>query len=127
MKLAALTLLYFGFELIATSHQLTLNGGVSTQVRQQGSDGSYRFGYDITDHQGATNFRKETGIRGEKSLDVIGSYGIQDVDGRMRLVDYKADKDGFRAKIRSNEPGMMKDSNYAVYNGIDDSGYRKWQ
>lgn len=37
---------------------------------------------------------------------VIGSYGLKHVDGTHRVVDYVADKDGFRASVRSNEPGV---------------------
>lgn len=37
---------------------------------------------------------------------VIGSYGLTHADGTQRVVDYIADKDGFRASVRSNEPGV---------------------
>lgn len=47
---------------------------------------------------GATNFRQETG--GPKS--VKGSYGLTDVDGRTRLVNYQADKFGFVATVDTN-------------------------
>lgn len=47
--------------------------------------GNYAFGYDIVDHHGAKNFRKESGDAwGNK----VGSYGIHDIDGRLRIVDY---------------------------------------
>ncbi len=47
--------------------------------------GNYAFGYDIVDPIGAKNFRKESGDAwGNK----VGSYGLHDVDGRLRIVDY---------------------------------------
>lgn len=30
-------------------------------------------------------------------------------DGRQRVVNYVADKDGFRAEVKSNEPGFSQD------------------
>ncbi|CAG2170215.1 unnamed protein product [Oppiella nova] len=46
--------------------------------------------------------------RHEKSQhpsNVIGSYGFKDKDGITREVEYVADKYGFRARIKTNEPG----------------------
>lgn len=37
---------------------------------------------------------------------VRGTYGFVDADGMHRHVDYEADGGGFRARIRTNEPGM---------------------
>ena len=34
-----------------------------------------------------------------------GSYGYTDGHGIYRQVDYVADKNGFRASIKTNEPG----------------------
>ncbi|RWS10363.1 uncharacterized protein B4U79_07549 [Dinothrombium tinctorium] len=83
--------------------------------------GNYAFGYDIVDPKGAMNYRKESGDAwGNK----VGSYGIHDIDGRLRIVDYVADEHGFRAKIRTNEPGTAsKDSAAATVNGPDHAGY----
>lgn len=39
---------------------------------------------------------------------MTGSYGLHDKDGRMRVVHYKADKRGFRAVIKTNEPGKRE-------------------
>lgn len=63
--------------------------------------GNYAFGYDIQNGYGAVNGRKESGSHGA----VVGSYYIGDVDGRHRSVHYVADKLGFRAQIKTNEPG----------------------
>lgn len=53
-------------------------------------------------------------------------YGLKDKDGRARLVKYVADKNGFRASIKTNEPGTSsEDAADATYNGAD-SGKGKW-
>lgn len=93
-------------------------GGYSTSKRQQDDWGNYMFAYEIKDDKGNQNYRSE---KGDKENNVEGSYGIHDVDGRMRVVDYWADKkNGFVAKIRSNEPGVgHQDSANAIYNGPD--------
>ena len=39
-----------------------------------------------------------------------GSYGYVDSYGIYRQVDYVADKDGFRATIKTNEPGTANQS-----------------
>lgn len=36
----------------------------------------------------------------------MGSYGFKDKNGIMREVEYVADKYGFRAIVKTNEPGM---------------------
>ncbi|RWS26606.1 uncharacterized protein B4U80_07129 [Leptotrombidium deliense] len=91
--------------------------GVSNIFRTQDVKGNYDFGYDITDADGATNFRRETG---DGKGNVVGSYGLADVDGRTRVVEYAADKNGFTAAIQTNEPGTSDaDAANAVYNGVD--------
>ncbi|XP_003748627.1 adult-specific rigid cuticular protein 15.7-like [Galendromus occidentalis] len=76
-------------------------GGHSNSFRKQDDHGNYAFGYDIKNGYGAVNGRKESGSHGA----VVGSYYIGDVDGRHRSVHYVADKLGFRAQIKTNEPG----------------------
>lgn len=50
----------------------------------------------------------------------MGSYGLEDVDGRKRIVQYSADKNGFVAYIKTNEPGTSdEDAADAYYNGVD--------
>jgi len=79
-----------------------LNTGASTQYRSQDNLGNYAFGYN-EDHSTGGTFRRETGDSwGNK----VGSYGLRDVDGRVRVVNYVADGLGFRAAISSNEPGV---------------------
>lgn len=54
-----------------------------------------------------SSFHKEQSTNGVK----VGSYGLRDIDGRVRVVNYVADAQGFRADVRTNEPGVepMKD------------------
>ncbi|GBN20255.1 hypothetical protein AVEN_5088-1 [Araneus ventricosus] len=62
----------------------------------------YNFDYQSDDEQGNTHYhREETDASGT----VRGSYGYTDVQGLYRVVDYIADVNGFRASIRTNEPG----------------------
>lgn len=82
--------------------------------------GNFDFGYDIKDGYGNGNFRRGSGDAwGNK----WGSYGLKDVDGRYRIVNYVADKDGFRAKIDTNEPGTSnRDRPGVIINGPDGDG-----
>lgn len=64
--------------------------------------GNYKFSYAVSNNDG-DHFRKE----GTDDLGrVIGTYGLTHNDGTHRVVEYIADKDGFRAEVRSNEPGV---------------------
>lgn len=63
--------------------------------------GNYAFAYNIKNGHGAVNGRKESGGHGG----TVGSYYIGDIDGRQRSVHYIADKLGFRAQVKTNEPG----------------------
>jgi len=90
------------FALVAASQAAVLLGtGASTQFRSQDGLGNYAFGYNEGHPSGAT-FRKESGSHGV----VTGSYGLSDADGRQRIVNYVADAAGFRADIKTNEPGV---------------------
>ncbi|CAG2114516.1 unnamed protein product, partial [Medioppia subpectinata] len=86
-----------------------------TQYQSNGQDGGhndiqedkhhyqpYGFGYDIEDGYGNKQWRHE---KSQQPSNVIGSYGFKDKDGIMREVEYVADKNGFRARIKTNEPG----------------------
>lgn len=87
--------------------------GTSTHFKTQDSAGNYRFGYDVV-HSSGSSFHKEQSSNGVK----VGSYGLRDVDGRVRVVNYVADAQGFRADVRTNEPGVepMKDPAGATIN-----------
>ncbi|GFY72851.1 cuticle protein 14 isoform b [Trichonephila inaurata madagascariensis] len=106
--------------LFALSHATALysapaviHEGKSKQYSSRDDFGNYNFGYN-EDHYSGGSFRKEAGdAYGNK----FGSYGIQQADGRSRIVSYVADAKGFRADIKTNEPGVEpKDSAAATYN-----------
>lgn len=103
------------------------SGGTSDVYHKQDGNGGYAFGYDINDPWGATNFREESGqFDAWGGGAVIGSYGLMDVDGRKRIVQYSADKNGFVAFIKTNEKGTSdEDAADAYYNGVDKS-HGKW-
>ncbi|KAF8787598.1 Adult-specific rigid cuticular protein 15.7 like protein [Argiope bruennichi] len=87
---------------VLLGHGALVNTGVSASSRSQDAFGNYAFGYDIKDGLGATNSRSEVGdAHGNKK----GSYTLADIDGRARRVDYVADGHGFRAVVKTNEPG----------------------
>lgn len=63
----------------------------------------YAFGFDMNDGKGNDQHRKEVS---DVSGLVTGSYAFRNGDGHYRVVYYIADKDGFRAFVHSNEPGV---------------------
>lgn len=75
--------------------------GTSSVHRSQDVHGNYDFGYEEK-HTSGGSFRQETGDAfGNK----VGSYGLHDADGRVRIVKYVADANGFRVIVNTNEPG----------------------
>lgn len=62
----------------------------------------YAFGYAIKDAWGNGQHRHEVG---DEYNTKRGSYGFTDANGIYRRVDYIADGLGFRAVIKTNEPG----------------------
>ncbi|XP_055937822.1 uncharacterized protein LOC129967153 isoform X2 [Argiope bruennichi] len=62
----------------------------------------YNFNYQSADEQGNTRYHR---AEADASGTVRGSYGYTDFQGLYRVVDYIADVNGYRASIRSNEPG----------------------
>ncbi|XP_055932156.1 uncharacterized protein LOC129962420 [Argiope bruennichi] len=77
--------------------------GQSSVSREQDALGNYRFSYSVANDEGE-QFRSE----GTDALGrVVGSYGLKHIDGTHRVVEYVADKDGFRAEVKSNEPGIV--------------------
>ncbi|GIY76423.1 hypothetical protein CEXT_799101 [Caerostris extrusa] len=70
----------------------------------------YKFGYSIKDHHGEQH-REESG-NGAGS--VVGNYGFTDDRGIARQVNYVADHAGFRAQVKTNEPGTANQSPAAV-------------
>lgn len=77
------------------------SSGTSSQFRSEDDYGNFNFGYDESHPSGSTSRHEEqaSGVR-------RGSYSLGDADGRQRTVNYVADAAGFRATIRTNEPGV---------------------
>ncbi|GFV09162.1 cuticle protein 16.8 [Trichonephila clavipes] len=71
----------------------------------------YKFGYSIKDHHGKQH-REESGDGGHA---VRGSYGFTDARGIHRQVHYVADHGGFRAEVKTNEPGTANQNPAAVH------------
>lgn len=67
----------------------------------------FAWGYDINDGYGGAQYHKENGDEYGKRT---GSYGYTDAYGVYRQVDYVADEHGFRATIKTNEPGTANES-----------------
>ncbi|GIY03318.1 uncharacterized protein CDAR_430661 [Caerostris darwini] len=63
----------------------------------------YNFGYEFGDGQGMSQYRHESA---DGTGSVKGSYGYLDNIGVHRNVEYTAGADGFKAVIKSNEPGL---------------------
>jgi hypothetical protein len=65
----------------------------------------YSFSYVTDDEQGTRTSREESS---DESGAVRGSYSYTDPDGVFRTVEYIADQDGYRATVKTNEPGTAK-------------------
>jgi len=106
------------------SKVVNVNTGHSTQYRKQSGWGPYSFGYDASWSDGAwgsgAHSRHETGDAwGNKE----GSYSLNIGDGRSRMVKYTADGAGFRASIKTNEPGIVASNPAAVNINTPTHGY----
>ncbi|GFX58483.1 cuticle protein 16.8 [Trichonephila clavipes] len=78
----------------------------------------YKFGYSVKDHHGEQH-REEAG---NGAGGVVGSYGFTDDRGIARRVNYVADHAGFRAQVKTNEPGTAN-QNPAAVQVISDAPY----
>ncbi|KAG1698098.1 Cuticle protein 10.9 [Nymphon striatum] len=67
----------------------------------------YEFSYDITDDEQNSNGRQESG---DEYGNMKGAYSIKLANGLTRWVQYVADEGGFRAVIKTNEPGTDNQS-----------------
>uniref|UniRef100_A0A061QLE1 Putative cuticular protein n=1 Tax=Cupiennius salei TaxID=6928 RepID=A0A061QLE1_CUPSA len=66
----------------------------------------YAFNYEA-EASGGSSARKEAS---DASGTVTGTYEVRNADGSVRVVDYIADKDGFRANVKTNELGTKSDN-----------------
>ncbi|RWS17654.1 serine/threonine-protein phosphatase 2A regulatory subunit pppA-like protein [Dinothrombium tinctorium] len=68
----------------------------------------YSFDVKNQDPEGNQQFHSETGDEyGNKR----GTYGYQASNGVYRIVDYTANQEGYKASVRTNEPGVGKHAN----------------
>ncbi|XP_015927121.2 cuticle protein 10.9-like [Parasteatoda tepidariorum] len=70
----------------------------------------YQFGY-VAKINGGESHHHESGIGGAA---VQGSYGYTDAKGIHREVTYLADQGGFKAQVKTNEPGTAPKDPAAV-------------
>lgn len=78
-----------------------VNTGSSSQYRSQDNLGQYSFGYDEAGATGGSFRQEKSDALGNR----VGSYGLTGADGRVRIVNYVADANGYRANVQTNEPG----------------------
>ncbi|CAN8017403.1 unnamed protein product, partial [Ixodes persulcatus] len=62
----------------------------------------FEFSYNVADEEGNTHQHQSSSDASGKRT---GSYGYTNKDGLFRLVEYEADENGYRAVIKTNEPG----------------------
>ncbi|CAL1288469.1 unnamed protein product, partial [Larinioides sclopetarius] len=88
--------------------------GYNPDFYETGRAEPYDFGFQSTDEFGTIMNRQESS---DSNGAVRGSYGYTDPFGVFRHVDYVADEYGFRAEVKSNEPGMGTQSpaNVQIY------------
>ncbi|KFM69467.1 Cuticle protein 14 isoform b, partial [Stegodyphus mimosarum] len=93
----------FQFDTPVASTRLGDDGTSSiTQHYRNDNQGNYDFGYNEGHNEGGT-FRRE---RGDAFGRKIGTYGYTNNEGLIRIVNYVADENGFRAELKSTEPGV---------------------
>ncbi|GIY27508.1 cuticle protein 14 isoform b [Caerostris darwini] len=73
-----------------------------TQYHRDDKQGNYDYGYNEGHNEGGS-FRRE---RGDAYGRKIGTYGYTNNEGLIRIVNYVADENGFRAELKSTEPGV---------------------
>ncbi|XP_054721160.1 cuticle protein 10.9-like [Uloborus diversus] len=81
--------------------------GLAKQDEAQYPPQPYQFGYEAQDETGSSSFRRESGDANGR---VQGSYGYKDHQGIERIVEYVADQNGYRAQVKTNEPGTESKS-----------------
>jgi len=62
----------------------------------------YSFNYMSNTEDGGSSSHQE---EGDGNGRVSGSYSVTDLEGHNRVVEYVADEGGYRATVRTNEPG----------------------
>ncbi|GFR28688.1 cuticle protein 16.8 [Trichonephila clavata] len=103
--MSRLLIVVFGLTLatLAMSVPLSLRSPLTSEQVIDDTPRPYEFGYEFGDGQGMNQHRRESSDGAGK---VKGSYSYTDPFGVYRNVEYQADADGYRAVIKSNEPGL---------------------
>ncbi|KFM66748.1 Cuticle protein 16.8, partial [Stegodyphus mimosarum] len=70
----------------------------------------YKYGYDIVGGDHHSDFKQTRQEHGDGHGNVQGSYSYSDGHGNHRQVEYVADHHGFRAVVKTNEPGTENQS-----------------
>ncbi|GIX74613.1 uncharacterized protein CDAR_365901 [Caerostris darwini] len=96
--------------LVVLSTIALAHGSIIQQIVPVRAPQPYKFGYSIKDHHGEQH-RQEAG-NGVGA--VVGNYGFTDDRGIARQVNYVADHAGFRAQVKTNEPGTANQNPAAV-------------
>ncbi|XP_055950681.1 cuticle protein 10.9-like [Argiope bruennichi] len=104
MALKALSAV-FGLTLVAMAMSAPITLLANSEVDQNidNSPRPYEFGYEFGDGQGMNQHRRESS---DGAGNVKGSYSYTDPYGVYRNVEYQADANGYRAVVKSNEPGL---------------------
>ncbi|GIY22374.1 uncharacterized protein CEXT_556091 [Caerostris extrusa] len=89
------------FEAVFIVFSALLAVGVA-QIAERAIPLPYSFTYSAPTEDGGNSARQESG---DGSGRVSGSYTVNNLEGHSRVVEYIADENGFRAAVRSNEPG----------------------
>jgi len=96
------------------SKVVNLNSGQSWQYRKQDGWGNYAFGYNEQHNDAWGSGGSSRDEKGDSWGNKEGSYSLNVGDGRQRIVKYVADGAGFRASIKTNEPGIVASNPAAV-------------
>lgn len=90
--------------------------------RQYSNPQPYEYGYVLKDEYGNSQHRHETS---DGHGNVKGAYGFVDEHGLYRSVEYVAGKDGFKAFVKTNEPGTENENPADVHVQSESSSEHK--
>ncbi|KAF8791767.1 Cuticle protein 16.8 like protein [Argiope bruennichi] len=81
----------------------------------------YSFSYTSNTEDGGSSGHQENGDGAGR---VTGSYTVTDLEGHNRVIEYIADENGFRATVRTNEPGTanLNSADVKMESTGDDNG-----
>ncbi|KAG8179818.1 hypothetical protein JTE90_025985 [Oedothorax gibbosus] len=105
---------------ISRDNQFSYNKNNEVKEEEKYPPIPYNFEYNSRDDNGTTQFRKETSDSNGK---VTGRYGYKDQYGIERIVEYTADENGYRAEIKTNEPGTMNKNPASVLYNAQPTAY----